>query len=459
MRLASATVTSGPRILCSGVARTNRSLSLRLSARTSNMLETVKSGSTATTTSFPEVVCVIVMLNSVMACLPLYWFWPVLLNGLRLSLWPTGHAKLSLIVGALLAFGNLMSDEPQKPKIVSIAPGDSVSPDLPEDVPELPSVLGKVDAEPLPPVPAPPSEDAASSGPDDVHDSSFARQAEPCEPEPEEIGAFLASPERQGNRTSFVSAQPDSKTQEAAASEASNASLSVASNSLKPADKAFPKDPPPSDVLPDSQDSVPVSSDTPSVSSKDAPAQEPEAEFENLSERSEQTDSSASFPQAPVSAAPEKPLADSPKPALDSISQDASQTAPPSGETTLEPVVLKASDVPRLPGRPTVVPSGQPPWVAREQPRHPSVVHDDADRLAEELMQDRSPRIVQVRRDVLAEYREQASRDILPPKTPPAPLTLEQQRSQAKVLADKIHSEKHANPGFFAGIKRMLGWR
>lgn len=118
-----------------------------------------------------------------------------------------------------------------------------------------------------------------------------------------------------------------------------------------------------------------------------------------------------------------------------------------------------------------VVPSSQaarsepvqaPPWVARNESRpnvfsRPEFDDREDDALAEELFKDSKPRIV-ARRDVVQEYREQASRDILPPQNPPQPLTMDEQRAHAKGLAQKIHEEKQTE-GFFSKIRRRLGWR
>lgn len=106
-------------------------------------------------------------------------------------------------------------------------------------------------------------------------------------------------------------------------------------------------------------------------------------------------------------------------------------------------------------------PVSAPPWVARNQPRpkvfmRPEFDDREDEALARDLLSDSKPRIV-ARRDVAQEYREQASRDILPPSPPPHPLTMDEQRAHAKGLAQKIHEGKQSE-GFFSKLKRRLGW-
>jgi|GEM_PF-3147751 len=80
----------------------------------------------------------------------------------------------------------------------------------------------------------------------------------------------------------------------------------------------------------------------------------------------------------------------------------------------------------------------------------------DADRFAEEMAKasDATP----VQRDVVKEYRDAASRDMLPPSVPPRPLTAEEERARARMLAQQIHQENQ-QMGFMGKVKRMLGMR
>ncbi len=77
----------------------------------------------------------------------------------------------------------------------------------------------------------------------------------------------------------------------------------------------------------------------------------------------------------------------------------------------------------------------------------------DADRFAEEMAS-----TTPVQRDVVKEYRDAASRDMLPPAAPPRPLTAEEERARARSLAQQIHQENQKS-GFFGKVRRMFGMR
>ena len=80
----------------------------------------------------------------------------------------------------------------------------------------------------------------------------------------------------------------------------------------------------------------------------------------------------------------------------------------------------------------------------------------DADRFAEEMAS--AKETTPVHRDVVKEYREAASKDMLPPSAPPRPLTAEEERARARSLAQQIHQENQQS-GLFGKVKRMLGMR
>lgn len=158
-----------------------------------------------------------------------------------------------------------------------------------------------------------------------------------------------------------------------------------------------------------------------------------------------------SLPKEPSPPEPEKPVG--PKPPDTTASPEPVPVEPEPEEPAPEPS--------QTPAVPSLQPQA-PPWVARNQPRpkvfsRPEFDDREGEAFARDMLSDSKPRIV-ARRDVAQEYREQASRDILPPQVPPRPLTVEEQRLHAKGLAQKIYEEKQGE-GFFSKLRRRLGWR
>ena len=106
---------------------------------------------------------------------------------------------------------------------------------------------------------------------------------------------------------------------------------------------------------------------------------------------------------------------------------------------------------PLVPDRPRIPVSGAPPWVDREKPK----IEEREDELASELS---SPRVVSIGRpSVVAAYQEQAARDMLPAQAGPQPLSIHDERSKARSLAQEIH-EKNQQEGLFGKIRKALGF-
>ncbi len=107
------------------------------------------------------------------------------------------------------------------------------------------------------------------------------------------------------------------------------------------------------------------------------------------------------------------------------------------------------------------------PWMAKESKPFVKEVKE-----ASESRQVQQPRIVRQevqaprresfdlaslnapQRDVIAEYRKEASRDILPPE-PMKPLTIADERAKARELAGRIASEK-GSESFFTKLKKKV---
>lgn len=84
-----------------------------------------------------------------------------------------------------------------------------------------------------------------------------------------------------------------------------------------------------------------------------------------------------------------------------------------------------------------------PPWMLRDPNRKPTVKE-----VADFSM------LTPPQKDVVQEYRKQASREILPP-TPQGPLTVEEERAKAKQVAQRILEMKNSH-SFFDKIKRRI---
>lgn len=189
------------------------------------------------------------------------------------------------------------------------------------------------------------------------------------------------------------------------------------------------------------------------LTSLEKPLPSTEASPENSTARSAPV---APSPTEPASAASGEKTADVP------LEEKPPSGAPPWVEREPQtPTVaeMAASSVPAYPGvgRPKVqaISQGLPLSDAK-----PAKLYErpelDAERFAEELTsQNNTP----ANRDVVKEYRDAASRDILPSQpSPPKPLTIDQERAKARELAAQIHAQNQ-QMGFVGKLKRMFGLR